>query len=170
MYFPFVAITLPLGCSIFCTRAECMFCIQIKVYLQFMQYSISFLTYMYMQFSGMCTGWKIWLHLAFIVASLKGYSTALSRVTCAPHIGNSEGLSPGSSIALGGGGGGGAGPPPPPPPPFPTTKIYRLRVASNLKVPITQLYGRSSGARQGRCGVDPFCRDVPCVLVENACV
>ena len=70
-----------------------------------------------LQFSGMCTGWKIWLHLAFIVASLKGYSTALSRVTCAPHIGNNEGFSPGSSIALGGGGGGGgAGAAPPPPP------------------------------------------------------
>ena len=29
---------------------------------------------------------------------------------------------------------------------------------------------RSGGARQGRYGVDPFCRDVPCVLVENACM
>ena len=146
MYFAFEAITLPLGCSIFCTRAECMFCIQIKVYLQFMQYSISFLTYMYMQFSGMCTGWKIWLHLAFIVASLKGYSTPLSRVTCAPHIGNNEGFSPGSSIALGGGGGGRRPPPiayemPPPGsfcrrrPPLPDDKDLHITCCVKLKSP-----------------------------------
>ena len=52
----------------------------------------------------------------------------------------------------GGGGGGGGGAAVPPPSRLRRTKIYRLRVAPYLKVPITQLYEQMSTKRWSTTG------------------
>ena len=69
--------------------------------------------------------------------------------------------SPGSSIALGGGGGGARAHPIAyeMPPPLPDDKDLQITCCVILKSPdysVVRTNVNEAGARQGRCGVDPF--------------